>query len=145
MAGKTIKTNRRLARTRATIDIILKTEDEPHYQEIKAIYLEVRDGPGLATINDAKTHAAHRERQAVQSFLSHYELMSIGISKQILDEHIYHEWKRQQLVSHWNDAKELIFAARARTNNERILNNFEKMATAWESGKFITNHHADKE
>lgn len=128
---------RRLARRKATLDLIEKGESTDHYRELNKTFSGLRRGKGFAHLSKpAPTDEDDRSR--VNDYLNHYELVAVGIFQRILDEKFYRSWMRAPFVRDWNAAVDFVQRERWRretdgtwTYNEKIFCNYQKMARRW--------------
>ncbi|MEM6565848.1 MAG: DUF4760 domain-containing protein [Pseudomonadota bacterium] len=97
-----------MARKRATIDLIEKVESTPHYRELQSTFVHHREEGTLQCLNDPKNERDRKDRQDIQDFLNHYELVAIGIQTEILDKDIYVNWMGGPFVRDWNAATDFI-------------------------------------
>lgn len=128
---------RRLARRKATLDLIEKVESTDHYRELNRTFSNLRRGRGFAHLSNPEPEDAD-DRARVNDYLNHYELVSVGIFQRILDETFYRTWMRAPFVRDWNAAVDFVQRERWRretdgrwTYNERIFCNYQKMARRW--------------
>lgn len=106
----------RIARTKATLDLIEKVESTPHYQQLHATFAYFKRTDSFDRLHTPKEDKDRADRAAVNGFLSHYELVSIGIEKNILDESFYRDWMETPFVRDWNAAAKFIQRERWRLN-----------------------------
>ena len=129
---------RRLARRKATLDLIEKVESTDHYRDLNSTFSRLRRGVGFAHLSNPSTEADQVDRAKVNDYLNHYELVSVGILQRILDEAFYRTWMRAPFVRDWNAAVDFVQSERWRlatdgtwTYNEKIFCNYQKMARRW--------------
>lgn len=121
-----IKRNQKLARQRATLDLIEKVETNELYRKMDATFRKCRDNAMLRLIGNPKLNASSEEhlkeleaaRQDVMDVLNHNELVAIGIRAGILDEWFYKYWLGGSFVKVWNEASEFIQQERWRKRND---------------------------
>ena len=128
-----IEANRRIARMRATLDLIERTESSEHYRDIRRAFRILIDDPSEDTLHrlaDAKNDSDRATGQKIYTYLNHYELVAIGCNAGILDEDYYAVWMRSTLVRDWEGARRFIEICRDRPNrkNPSAFINFENMA-----------------
>lgn len=112
-ATYTIATNRKIARQKATMDLIEGSESKDHYQRLYRTYRQYRSDPAFRKlVDDAADDAAKTQRQLCFDFLNHYELVAIGIRRGILEEEFYRMWMEYTLVRDWRAGQDLVKAAR---------------------------------
>jgi hypothetical protein len=104
-----IRSNAAIARKRATLDLIERSESTEYYQRSYAAFTEVRKDPsGLMQLAEISNPHLLEQRQRVLNFLNHYELIAIGIKKGILDEDVYETFMRSTVVRDWEEAREFV-------------------------------------
>jgi hypothetical protein len=137
-----IRKNAEINRKRATLDMIEKTESTKHYQEILAGFNDAFDGmtdEKLKRFTAPKNQTDRTARKCIQQFLNHYELISIGILKESLDDETYRSWMMTTFVKHWNKATPYIQRERWKKNSKtgdwiyhtRTYENYEALAHRW--------------
>lgn len=137
-AWASIRNARALARHKATLDLIEKTESTDHYRSINRAFSALRRGAGLAHLNDPQNDADKAARQSVIDYLNHYELVAIGIREGLLDEHLYRAWMEGAFVRDWNAATQWIQRerwqydeVRSWTYRDSLLANYQAIARRW--------------
>lgn len=77
-------------------------------------------------------------RKAVFDYLNHYEMVSIGLRQDILDERIYRAWMEGAFVRDWNAAAEFIQRERWKVDEDgnwsyrdSIYENYQYVACSW--------------
>ena len=151
----TIWTNRVIARKRATLDLIVKSEAEKHFQDIYTKYVIVRDEfpEGIMSVSTVleklflihesddgitlKSIASEKEIEnfkAVQYYLNYHELIAVGIKNKILDERFYRDWMQRSFIGSWFDCKEFVLLWRKLGNNKKYFVNLEFFAEKWQNG-----------
>lgn len=123
---------REIAKSRATLDVILKSESDEHYTRIYKTFKSERERTGgLAVLLDSTTESDKKNLREVLDFINHYELIAVSISKQILDEDFYKHWMRSSYVEHYEDSRELIDAIRIKAGSDTFFEYFEALAAKW--------------
>ncbi len=74
--------------------------------------------------------------QLVTTFFNHFELISLGIHKEIIDEGFYKSWYGSSVISTWNYSSEAVGALRVLRGNQLLYQNWEKLAKKWEKEFF---------
>lgn len=133
-----MRNNRRLARERATLDLIEKVESGEHYRTIVHTFTDLRRGKGFSHLHKPQTERDKEERRCVNDYMNHYELVAIGIRAGILDEGFYRDWMRGPVVRDWNAAAEWVQRERWKREPDgswkyygKIFINYEILAGAW--------------
>jgi hypothetical protein len=113
----TIRTNRRTARIKATIDLIEASESRDHYLALYRNYRRFRsDAEFKATVLAPRTEEDRNARHRCFDFLNHYELVAIGFKEGILDERFYRRWMGYAVMRDYREGRDLILTARAPLN-----------------------------
>ena len=138
VACATIFWNRRIARLKATLDLIEGSESKEFYQERYAAFREYRKDANnrRAILAEKRDFETQQKRDMCLDFLNHYELVSIACERGIIDRKFYREWMGEVFVRDWNAAHELIRSARVPENGEdkaskEAFSEFEKLAKNW--------------
>ncbi len=116
--------------------MIEKVELTPHYQALHAAFSYHRRQGTFDRLHDPQETKDKDERQSVLDYLNHYELVSIGIQKKILDAGIYKEWMKGPFVRDWNAASDFIQRERWKETaakddwyyHKPLYRNFQKIA-----------------
>lgn len=138
MAQNTIKTNRAVARKRATIDVILKLESEPTYQQSVATFQDIRDSGRMLGLLSPSSHRDKEAFMEIVNFINHYELICCGIMEDTLDELFYFHWYRGAFLKHWTQLKPFIEALRTKENNDKLAIRYQLFAESWKENSFVT-------
>lgn len=140
VATSTVKSQRAIARKRATIDVILKLESEPTYQSSLATFKDLRDSNKLLQL--LENNKSSRDTEAlldILSIINHYEIICCGIVEDTLDEIFYFQWYRGAFLKHWNQLEPFIVHLRNQKNgNKRVAIRYELFAKTWNDNKFVT-------
>jgi Domain of unknown function (DUF4760) len=137
IALRALHNTRSVARQKATLDLIEKRESTEHYRKISRTFFELQRGAGFLHLVDP-IEADKPLRKDVFDYLNHYEIISIGIRQDILDERIYRAWMEGAFVRDWNAASDFIQRerwkyAKDETWNYRhsIYQNYQHIACRW--------------
>ncbi len=129
---------RKVARQRATLDLIEKVESGEHYRNIVHTFTELRRGQGFAHLSNPKTPVDKEARRCVNDYMNHYEMVALGIRTGILDEAFYRDWMRGPLVRDWNAAADWVQRERWKRQEDSsweyyqsIFLEYEHLARKW--------------
>ena len=128
--------DRRIARLKATLDLIEGSESKEYYHRRYQAYRAYRRAADRATIVDPGDDA-HRELLShCQDFLNHYELVAVACRRGLIDAGFYRAWMGETLVRDWNEATLLVRRAcrpqqASETGNPRAYVEFERLACRW--------------
>ena len=127
-----------VARQKATIDLIEKSESTAVYRENSQRFSELRRGAGLAQLADPQSDQDRRDRRHVLDHLNHYELVALGIRRGVLSGGFYKRWMGGPFVRDWNAALDLIEVERWKRApgaeeryDPKTYQNFERIARRW--------------
>lgn len=127
-----------VARRKATLDLIEKVESTDHYRTLNATFSRLRRGRGFGHLANPTEAADAADRALVNDYLNHYELVSVGIARGILDETFYKSWMRGPFVRDWNAATDFVQSERWRRDDDgqwryhpQIFCNYQRMACRW--------------
>jgi hypothetical protein len=127
-----------VARQKATIDLIEKSESTTVYRENSVRFSELRRGPGFLHLADPQSDGDRRDRRHVLDHLNHYELVALGIRRGVLSSGFYKRWMGGPFVRDWNAALDFIEVERwkcapgeAERYDPKVFQNFERIARRW--------------
>jgi hypothetical protein len=125
-----ISWNVRIARRRATLDIVLneQTHDIVIKERTQFITLK-RKGDLSAWAASDKVNEP--EVETIRAILNRYELVAIGIKKSTLDPGIYRRWCRTTLVEDWRAIKPFVVQIRTKNSVPTLYCEFESLAKKW--------------
>lgn len=134
-----IRNVREVARQRATLDFIEKVESTPHYRTLNQAFSRLRRSRGFLHLSDPQDEADRSDRQAVNDYLNHYELVAVGIRRNILDAAIYRKWMLSAFVRDWNAASPFVQRERWKWDpgaqtwryHARLYENYQWAACLW--------------
>ena len=121
---------RRIARRRATLDILLIEETKPEMTKQRMDFNVLRQQGSLSQW--ATPENINSENTALlRTILNRYELVSIGVHQGIIDEESYRTWCRSALVKDWTICKPFVAQLRQTTQTPALYDEFEKLARRW--------------
>lgn len=140
---RAINTQRRVARNRATLDVLFRLESDAVFLKASHIFQDVRDGRGLLSLlgdpESKKTSNRDKEEELyVDTYLNHLELICVGMSEDTIDELYVFQYMRGTFIHDWHSAKPYIAGCRKQSGNNRLYEKFEKFATSWDEAKVDT-------
>ncbi|PTV95817.1 uncharacterized protein DUF4760 [Rhodobacter aestuarii] len=135
IALRNIAEQRKIARRRATLDLISHREWDGDYIRIRAEFNKLKLSHPPLEFWAAEEHKDSPQITVIRSILNDYEMISIGIREGILDEALYKRWFRSSLVNDYQKAKATIDTIRQRTGVPTIYAEFQALAERWTSKK----------
>lgn len=126
-----IRTHKKIAQRRATLDLLVQKEWDADYIAAKHEFNLLRDAEAGLGPWAAPQHRNSPQQKNIRSTLNDYELIAIGISKDIIDEDVYKTWFRGSLLKDWTAAAPFVRQIRASENNPKIYIELETLAVRW--------------
>ena len=137
-SSKALKTQRAIARKRATLDVLLKAETDPELELAVATFRDIRDTNSFDKILKPLSQRDKEDRLRIQTFINHYELIFCGVMEDTLDELFLFQYHRGTVIHYWHAIKDFVITSRNISHNPRIYQRFQLFAEAWEQNKFVT-------
>ena len=138
VAWVTIRSNRAMARLKATLDLIEKSESSDYYLRINRSFSQVRREGLFDRLDNPMTAWAQVLRTDVGAYLNHYELVALGIENAILDEAMYKAWMAGPFVRDWNAAADWLQRERWRRGSDggmtyraSLYGSYQRIALRW--------------
>ncbi|WP_253844432.1 DUF4760 domain-containing protein [Faucicola atlantae] len=136
----TLNRSERMARKRATIDLVLAENQDDKFRDIKEKFGMMRlNGdnftalamPCTTTEEEAtKVHADKKE--TVITILNQYEFIASAIFEDALDEDLYKRMKKGVVVRDWETLKPFVMELRSRNKRPKIFCEIERLANRWQ-------------
>lgn len=127
-----VRNTRAVARQKATLDLIEKTESTEHYRKLAESFGDLRKGIGFSHLHNRADAAGKALRRCVIDYLNHYEMVAIGINADILDEAFYRSWMQSAFVRDWNAATPFIQRERWKKEGDGHWSYFPKHFEAYQ-------------
>jgi hypothetical protein len=126
-----VRANRRIARERATLDLLIKREWDKDYLDNKARFNRLRDAEGGLEKWICAEHRHSDEANSIRYIMNDYELIALAISRSVLDDALYKAWFRGSMIRDYRAAEIAIGRARTLANHPRIYIEWERLARLW--------------
>ncbi|PPD14665.1 MAG: hypothetical protein CTY25_10030 [Methylobacterium sp.] len=126
-----IRANRRIARERATLDLLIKREWDKDYLDHKAHFNRLRDAEGGLEKWICAEHRNSDEANSIRYVMNDYELIALALSRGVIDEAIYKAWFRGSMIRDFRAAEIAIGRARNLANYPQIYVEWERLARRW--------------
>lgn len=108
---RAITVQRRVARNRATLDVLFRLESDQSFLKAAAVYRDVKNGRGFLSLLGDDSKKSNRDKEEefyVDTYLNHLELICVGISEDTIDELFVFQYMRGSMVHDWHASKEYI-------------------------------------
>lgn len=130
-----IKTQRNIAKKRATLDIIFRHENA-EYIKLSNQYFSIKsEAESLikyAKKPDDLTDSDREKMLIIDQYLNSYELTALGIKKNLFDEDIYFDWMSDNFTHTWDEAEKYIQKCRnIDEHNNSCFCEFEELVSKW--------------
>ena len=129
---------RAVAKQKATLDLIEKVESTEHYRKLNQTFSRLRRGDGFAHLHNPQSDADKSDRRDLNDYMNHYEMVSVGILHEILDENFYKMWMQGPFVRDWNAASDWVQRERWKKRDDgtwdyysKVFCNYESVACRW--------------
>jgi len=99
-----IRATRKIARRRATLDLIMSHQSNEFLYKQRQEYIVLREAGNLVQWA-APDKAASEQQSILRAALNRYELIAIGIKEKTLDGRVYKKYTRSGLVKDWRACK----------------------------------------
>ncbi|WP_460275114.1 DUF4760 domain-containing protein [Celeribacter sp. ULVN23_4] len=132
VARTNIKEQRRIARRRATLDLLSRNEWDSDYLKARNEFNVLKNTPPGLAFWTSEDHAASPQIATIRSVLNDYEMIAIGIEEDILDEDLYLKWFRSSLLKDYELSKDAINSLREKHKVPSLYDRFELLAVKWE-------------
>ena len=128
--------NGRMARRRATIDLIIGLEkDEEYNQKYASVSKLIKNNACLVNYADY-IDQEHDDLENVRFVMNRLEFIAQGIRKNAFEEEIYKDLNYSNYLKLWNAVKPLIMEIRRiNGNKETLFQEMEWLANRWQKSK----------
>jgi len=136
MAALNIHYNRKTAKTKATLDLILSHQESSYREQLAKEFRQYREQkPALLQLVADKHSAMKNSKARVFEFLNYYEALCVGFDNDILDQAFYLQYWKTAFIKDYDTAKEFIETLRIVDNNKNIYEAFSRYAESWSKNK----------
>lgn len=126
-----IEHNAKIARQRATIDLLLmQRTDQNLIDAKKAVGVIHKSGAGFTPLACADK-AQDPARNQILAIINNYEFISLGIREGALDEDIYKRAVYSQVMRDWDAMTAFIMELRQQNKITTLFQEFELLAKRW--------------
>ena len=128
-----IRKNREILQNRETMALMNHIVWDAEYIEMRAAFVKARDGrTGIKGFIGKPNTTAFK---AINQMMNHYELLAIGVDRNILSQDVLKGFIGKRLVADWKASKEFVMALRKKNKDKEnyIFCEFENLAGEWET------------
>ena len=129
----TITANQRIARRRATIDLVMLEQTHKELLDARREFIKLRDAGHLVAWADP-TKSSASEVSTMRAALNRYEMIAIGIREKTFNGRIYKRWLRTTVVKDWIACKPFVMQLRQNTQTPGLYCEYEWLAKKWARG-----------
>ncbi|MEN9463883.1 MAG: hypothetical protein RL217_64 [Pseudomonadota bacterium] len=131
-AVATLRTNSKLSRHRATIELLLAQRTDERLFEAKQAMSDLHRNPDISiTALACKGMESDANRQHVLTVLNNYEFIAVGIREKALDEYVYKRAQFSTVLRDWKATKAFIIELRNQNNIPTLFQEFEYLYNKW--------------
>lgn len=128
----TLRSNSKLSRHRATIELLLAQRTDERLIKAKQEMSKMHLNQDLSITSLAcKGMEENENRQYVLIILNNYEFISVGIREKALDEKVYKRAQHSTLIRDWKATKAFITELRTQNNIPTLFQEFEYLYNRW--------------
>ena len=132
LVGVTITTgvNRKIARRRATLDLIMAQQSNDFLIRSRHDFIVLREAGNLvqwAVVDSVVT----AQQTTLRAAINRYELIAIGIKQKTLDGSVYKSYARSGVIRDWLACKPWVMQMRQTYSTPAYYCEFEKLAKKW--------------
>ncbi|HVO94561.1 MAG TPA: DUF4760 domain-containing protein [Terriglobales bacterium] len=134
-AWVSIRTQREIARKRATVDFFLKTEMDSHLLTAHKNYLKGIEALEIH-LAAGKTLAAFTETEAcshIRDYLNVHELLAVGIHQDVLDDNVSFNFWHRELMRACSKTANLIAHIQTQPGNQKTYVDLVALCQRWEA------------
>ncbi|MHB9798448.1 DUF4760 domain-containing protein [Pseudomonas sp. MT3] len=135
LSRRSIAHNEKLARQRATIDLLLTQKTDHNLIESKKAVGSIHSNGGDFTSLATKEKSQDENRGHILAIINNYEFIALGIREGALDEAIYKRAVYSQVMRDWKAMKAFIMELRRQNQIDTLFQEFEVLAKRWEKEK----------
>ncbi len=120
----------RIAKRRATLDIILTQQSNAFLLEQGRAFTALRNTDNIAQYA-LPENAGSPSAVSIMAALNLSELIAIGVSEKTVDERIYKRYYRTEYVNDWIGCKPFVDGLRQQSGNPNFYCEIEALAKKW--------------
>lgn len=126
-----IEHNEKIARQRATIDLLMNQRTDPSLIEAKRAVGSIHNGGGDFVSLAAPEKSQDVNRSHILSIINNYEFIALGIREGALDDSIYKRAVYSQVLRDWKAMQPFILELRRKNRIDTLFQEFEFLAKRW--------------
>lgn len=126
-----ISDNRKLARRRGTMDLILHQESDRELVEARVEFNKIKAGEVRPSAYGKLERINDKEAQIIRRVLNVHELTAVAIQQGVIDECVYRTWFNTTFIKDYDAMKDYIREARISYSNPKAFSEFEATAVGW--------------
>ena len=127
--------NAKIARRRATIDLVLHMRQNTPYLDARKKLVKLQDeGQQLAKYAD-KDLAESEQSLCIIELLNFSEFVAVGIREKAFDEKVYKRLSRSRYIKDWETLHGYVTELRRARNLSVLFNEFQSLAEQWKAQK----------
>jgi Domain of unknown function (DUF4760) len=128
-----IRSQREIARRRASFDVFLRTETDEKmitaYDNFHTGIVEMKKAESIEEFCTSELARSHY--LAVRKYLNVHELVAVGISEEVLDHDVCYAYWGDTLMNGYSDAMPVLQYVRNRPKNKYTYSDLEKFNAGW--------------
>ena len=129
-----ILSQRAITRRQVTLDHITHLESDRDIIEARKLFVELAKKPGGLAVWAEENKEQTEQALAIGRILNSYELISIGIQRNIIDFELFKRWHKTSAIKYWERGAPFVMRIRERLGNDMFFHEFEEMV-GWFKGE----------
>ena len=127
--------NRRTAKRRGTMDLILHQESDRELVEARVEFNRIKASEVRPSIYGKPDRKNEPQAQIIRRVLNVHELTAVAVKERVIDESVYRSWFNTTYIKDHDAMKDYIAEARKTYENPNAFCEFETMALRWQNDK----------
>lgn len=132
-AFSVVLVNRKIARRRATLDLILHIESDRELLEARNRFIKLKKSETRSHVWGTEDQRDSEEATTIRTTLNINELVAVSICEGVIDECVYRRWFNKAYIGDYRAMTGYIQAVREYKKNPAIFKEFEELALKWDA------------
>ncbi|APG63248.1 hypothetical protein LPB140_11130 [Sphingorhabdus lutea] len=135
MAFVTIYSNRKMAKRRGTLDLIMHIESDGDLIAARKEFIKLKKGEFNSAKWGKEDEKDSEEANNIRTTLNVNELVAVSIKEGVIDEMVFRRWFNGAYIDDYQTMTGYLNEVRNYKNNPKIFCEFEALAKKWQDDK----------
>lgn len=127
--------NAKIARRRATVDLIMHMRQNQAFSEARKVVLSLQEDKAQFAKYALKEHTDSKETDCILVVLNFNEFIAVGIREGAFDEKTYKRLRRTRYIRDWDTLATYVSEFRNSRDAQVLFCEFEWLADRWKADK----------